>query len=96
MIIFVVEMLRNDDRENHSYLDGVYDDELLALKNAWEHMKARGGKYGAEITGYTLNDNERVYFRKLSHWDAFAASCKDTAEKLKVMLEEHQPEHEGE
>lgn len=86
-ILFVVELLRNDTREQHSYTIGVYDDELLALKDAWEHMECRAGKYGAEVTGYRVNGGDRVYLRILDSWDAFAASCKQTAEKLRELID---------
>jgi hypothetical protein len=87
-VYFVVEMLRNNDREQHSYIDGIYDDETLALKSAWEHMTDRAGKYGAEVSGYKINGGARVYFHKLDCWDAFAESCKDMAEKLRAMIPE--------
>ena len=93
-IYFVVEMLRDGDRERHSYIDGIYDDELLALKEAWGHIRMRDDKYGAEVSGYNVNGGARVYFRKLECWDAFAASCKDTAEKIRQMLDES-PEPES-
>lgn len=86
-IIFVVEFLRNNDREQHSYVGGVFEDEFEALLEAWEHMRLRAGKYGAEISGFRLRDNEKVYTRKLDCWDAFASSCRDLAEKLTKMLE---------
>jgi hypothetical protein len=91
-IIFVVEMLRNDTREEHSYVAGVYDDELLALKEAWEHIKFRGGKYGAEINGYVINGGDLVYFRKLDSWEGFVASCKDTAKKIREMIDTNKEE----
>jgi hypothetical protein len=82
-IIFVVEFLRYNNREKHSYVGGVFKDEMEALAEAWEHMKLRSGKYGAEITGYELGTNSVVYSRTLDCWDAFAESCAATAEKLK-------------
>jgi hypothetical protein len=95
MTIFVVEMLRNGDREGHSYVIGVYNDELLALKEAWEHMKFRACKYDAEITGYKVNGGDRVYWRKMDGWDTFAESCKDTAEKVRAMMEEDEKKQEA-
>lgn len=87
-IYFVVEMLRNDDREQHSYVDGIYNDELTALKEAWSHIEMRAGKYGAEISGYHINGTgPRVYFRKLDSWEGFAASCRETAKKIREMLD---------
>lgn len=86
-VYFVVEMLRNNDREQHSYVSGIFDDELLALKEAWAHMNYRGGKYGAVVTGYELNGGRSVYRNELDQWDAFAASFKETADKVKAMLD---------
>lgn len=87
-LYFVVEMLRYNNREGHSYTIGIYDDELTALTDAWEHMKFRDGKYGAEITGYKLNSRDKVYHRELDCWDAFAASCSDLAKEIKKRLDE--------
>jgi hypothetical protein len=86
-IYFVVEMLRNGDREQHSYVIGVFDDELLALKEAWGHMRYRAMKYGACVHGYQLNGGQEVYRRDLDDWDAFAESCKDLAAAIKPMLD---------
>lgn len=87
-IVFVVEMLRYNDREKHSYVVGVWEDELEALKEAWAHMELRAGKYGAEVTGYEINGGAEVYSRKLDCWDAFAASCAKTAQEIRRMLDE--------
>ena len=91
-IYFIVEMLRNNDREQHSYTIGVYDDEFLALKEAWEHMEFRAGKYGAQISGFEINGGKKVYSRDLDCWDAFAASCKQTAEAIRKILDEEKSE----
>lgn len=86
-IYFVVEMLRYNDREKHSYVIGVWDDEILALKEAWSHMEYRAGKYGGEVTGYNLNGGKQVYFRELDCWDAFAASCQKTAAEIRKLID---------
>lgn len=86
-LYFVVEMLRNGDREQHSYACGVFDDELLALEEAWTHMNYRACKYEAEIRGFELNGGRQEYIRKLSDWNSFAESSKDLAEKLKLLLD---------
>lgn len=86
MIIFVVEMLRNDSREEHSYVDGVYDDEIKAMTAATEHMNMRAGKYGAEIRGHYINGGEMVYYRKMSSDDAMAHSFRETAANLREMI----------
>ncbi len=85
-IYFVVEMLRYNDREGHSYVTGVYDDETKALTEAWTHMKFRDGKYGAAVSGYILNEGNRVYYRELNSWDAFAACSRDLADKIKEII----------
>ena len=87
-IYFVVELLRYNDREAHSYVIGIYDNELAALHDAWEHMNFRAGKYGAEVTGYKINGGDRVYVRTLDCWDAFAASCQEMAKEIKKMIDD--------
>lgn len=86
-IMFVVEMVRNNTREEHSYTIGVWEDETEALKEAWSHMNFRAGKYGAIVIGYEINGGKQVYKHELDQWDAFAQSCKDTAQKIKEMLD---------
>ena len=86
-LIFIVEMQRNNDNEQHSYVIGAWDDEVKALTEAWSHMKCRAGKYGAEVSGYEINGGDQKYKRTLDCWDAFAAICKDTAEKVQKMLD---------
>ena len=88
-IYFVVEMLRHGDREQHSYIDGIYDDELLALKEAWSHMEFRDGKYMAEVSGYQVNGS-KVYSIKLDNWDTFAASHSHTATKIREMIDKEE------
>jgi len=52
-------MYRFADREKHSYVLGVFDDEMLALKEAEKEQMSRGGtKYYPEIWEYDL-DNEK-------------------------------------
>lgn len=64
-IFYVIEMLRNDDREQHSYVLGIYDNEQLARSDALEYISYRGGKYGAEIRGYTINERRQMFFLKI-------------------------------
>ena len=86
-IYFVVELLRYNDREAHSYVIGIYDNELQALHDAWERMKFRAGKYGAEVSGYKINGGDKVYSRSLDCWDAFANSCQEMAKEIKKMID---------
>ena len=55
-LVYITTMYRWADRENHSYVLGVYDSEELARKNAEEEEVDRGGKYSAEIILYAVND----------------------------------------
>lgn len=56
MEVYVVIMYRFADREKHSYVLGVYDDEMLALKEAEKEQMYRGGnKYYPEVIKYKLN-----------------------------------------
>lgn len=89
-VLFTIEMLRWGGRENHSYVCGVYDDEFIALKEAWQHMNFRANKYDAVVIGWELNGGREVYRRELKadSWNVFAESCKDMAEKLKPFLDE--------
>lgn len=88
-IIFVVEMLRNNTREEHSYVAGVYEDEVEALTEAWSHMRFRAYKYSAQVDGHELNGGGTIYRRNLDcdDWDGFASSCKDLAAKVKEKLD---------
>jgi len=59
VLLYVVTMYRFADREKHSYVLGVFDDEMLALKEAEKEQMSRGGtKYYPEIWEYDL-DNEK-------------------------------------
>ena len=54
-VLYVVEALRWGDREQHSYVVGVYD-TLEAAKNAAdEHAQYRGGKYVCVVVQCPLN-----------------------------------------
>ena len=49
MLVYIVEMLRYGDREEHSYVYGVYSDEKMAEYDAMNHISMRANKYYAEI-----------------------------------------------
>ena len=56
MEVYTVTMYRWGSREDHSYVFGVYDDEMLALKAAEKEQMYRGGnKYFPEVIKYELN-----------------------------------------
>ena len=50
MTVYVVEALRWGDRENHSYVVGVYHAEIDAQKAADLEDLNRGGKYVCDIS----------------------------------------------
>ena len=53
---YVVTMYRYGDKENHSYLLGVYDDEELAIAEAQLEQLNRGGnKYYPEVRRCEIN-----------------------------------------
>ena len=47
--IYVVEMLRNGDRETHSYILGIFSDRYIAECEAKIHINMRANKYCAEV-----------------------------------------------
>lgn len=54
-ILYVVEALRWGDREQHSYVVGVYDTLESAKNAADEHAQYRGGKYECVVQQCPLN-----------------------------------------
>ncbi|MFW6219835.1 MAG: hypothetical protein ACOCZ5_01345 [bacterium] len=54
-LVYVVIMYRWGDREKHSYLLGVYDNEDVAIKEGVKETAYRGGKYESEIYEIELN-----------------------------------------
>lgn len=55
-ICYIVEALRWNSRENHSYVVGVYDDYNRAIKSADDHANYRGGKYMCTVLQCKLNN----------------------------------------
>lgn len=53
--MYVVEALRMGNRENHSYVVGVYDSMRVAAVAALAEEYHRGGKYECYITQHELN-----------------------------------------
>lgn len=56
--LYVVEALRWGDRENHSYVVGVYADMDQAYKASQAEQCWRGGKYSCEINTYQIGEIE--------------------------------------
>lgn len=62
--MYIVEALRNGNRENHSYVVGVYDDLRKAATAAVAEEYWRGGKYECYINTYDTNyiESEKVSY----------------------------------
>lgn len=60
--VYVVEALRWGDRENHSYVVGVYSNRETAEAAVESETDWRGGKYECVVTALELNKvrNEEV------------------------------------
>jgi hypothetical protein len=56
--LYVVEMLRWGDREQHSYVIGVFDSEYDAKQCGEIEKSWRGGKYEYEVKSIALNDRD--------------------------------------
>lgn len=59
--LFITTMYRWGDREGHSYLVGVFDNEMAALKAGRREELNRSGKYDAAITKVALNGDVSDY-----------------------------------
>lgn len=58
MKLYVVKMNRWGDDEQHSYVEGVYDNLDLAKRWGKAEKDFRGGKYEPEIIEFTLNSTD--------------------------------------
>jgi hypothetical protein len=56
--VYTVHAYRWGDRENHSYLVGVYSKKLAAIKAGEATTEWRGGKYECEVIQWKLDDYE--------------------------------------
>ena len=59
MELYVVIMYRYGNTERHSYLLGVYDDPVVALKQGESESVYRGRKYYPEVMRVGLNDTKK-------------------------------------
>lgn len=53
---YIVEALRWGERENHSYILGLYSDLERAKQAADEHTEYRGGKYQCVVLGCGMDE----------------------------------------
>ena len=74
-------MLRNGERESHSYVAGIYSDRKIAEYEARFHMIMRAGKYSAEIIEEVIDDPSG---RGLVH---YIGDCTDTKEELEIAIQ---------
>jgi len=76
-IVYIVEALRHGDRENHSYVVGVYTTLEKAKVAADDHISYRGGKYGCAVIQAELNQKMN------SDWNAtLMYEAKSTAQLM--------------
>lgn len=54
--VFVVEVLRWGDREQHSYVIGVFSSENLAVDAGKKERESRGGKYEYAISEHEVDE----------------------------------------
>lgn len=55
-VYYIVEALRWGERENHSYILGLYSDLERAKRAADEHTEYRGGKYQCVVFGCGMDE----------------------------------------
>lgn len=60
MKVYVVTMYRWGDRENHSYVLGVWDDKDVAIEKGKEEISYRGGKYEPEVISIEINSPSSI------------------------------------
>ncbi len=66
---YVVTMYRFADKERHSYVLGIYDDEKKARKAADKEQVNRGGnKYWPEILIFEMNSGKATMIHKLGDY----------------------------
>ena len=57
MKVYIVTAYRWGDREEHSYVVGVFDNEENSIKQAKLETEWRGGKYKCEVRSMELNES---------------------------------------
>jgi hypothetical protein len=55
--VYIVTAYRWGDREEHSYVVGVFDNEENSIKQAKLETEWRGGKYTCEVRSMELNES---------------------------------------
>lgn len=57
MYVYIVEMCRWEDRENHSYTIGAWSKLIPALHEGISHARHRAGKYGPIVMQFEIDGN---------------------------------------
>jgi hypothetical protein len=63
MKLYVVHMRRWGDEENHSYIEGVYDNEKDAEKHGLAEQESRDNKYEPQIRIHILNEPRPLKYK---------------------------------
>lgn len=66
--IFIVNLLRYGNKEQHQYITGIFSSYKEALKNAKIAMQDRGGKYDAEIMEAYIDEPWDVKTYRVIHY----------------------------
>lgn len=62
MKLYIVQMYRWGDEDNHSYIEGVYDTREEAEKHGKAEEEARAGKYDMRIWVHSLNQPREIKY----------------------------------
>lgn len=57
---YVVTMYRWGDRENHSYVIGIFNEKHIAIKTGKKEQEYRGGKYSPEVLEFDINQPNSI------------------------------------
>jgi len=93
-IVYIVEMLRYGEREEHSYVMGVYSDRKIAEYEAQIHMIWRAGKYNAEIREEVIDGIGKGLVCYLSEVEMTEDQLIKAIKKRKKKLKEQQKARE--
>ncbi len=63
--IYVVSAYRFGNRNNHSYVLGVYKKKAQAIKRADAHNLYRGGKYVCEVECFEVDNHNEDFEAKI-------------------------------
>jgi hypothetical protein len=61
---YIVTAFRWGERDNHSYISGVFSKKAQAIKDADEETAYRGGKYSCQVEEVILDESGRDKYLK--------------------------------